>query len=214
MSTKILPASLAVALAITCGTVAAPAQAPPNTEFQIRDISVDYVGAPQYNFGGGPRGKRTSGRSNWLEIEVTFDWQPRGRDEPDYLDDLVITYYVLLDNASRENPEGVLLKGQVAHVSVPQDRGLKSVMYIAPRTIERFFGGKQPATARGALRDVGITIARGGQMVAESSWQGQGAWWEGMSAQDGFVLNKDQSPFAPILWEYYEMIKPEGGGGR
>lgn len=184
---------------------------PANTDFQISKITPDLVTTPEYSVNFGPKNKKVAKNKEFLEIEVSFDWQPREK-EPAFLDELSFNYYILLNNKSRENPEGTLLTGSVTHIAIPQAKGLNSVMYISPRTLERFFAGKPPATASAAVIDVGVTITKQGQLVAEASWKGRGQWWSQFQQVPGYVLNKNETPFAPLAWDYYEAIKSRGPG--
>lgn len=201
---------IAAGLLLAVLPVAASAQQA-NTEFQITKITPDLVTTPEYSFNFGPKNKKVAKNKNFLEVEVTFDWQPRAA-KPEFLDEVTINYYILLNNKDRENPKGTLLVGSVTHVAIPQSKGLNSVMYVSPRTLERFFAGKLPGTATAAVIDVGITITQQGQLVADSSWKGKGQWWSSMQQVPGYVLNKNETPFAPLAWDYYEAIKSRPSG--
>jgi hypothetical protein len=89
---------------------------------------------------------------------------------------------------------------------------MHSVMYVSPRTLERFFAGKAPNNVTAAVVDVGVTITKQGQLVAEASWKGRGQWWSNYQQVSGYVLNKSETPFAPLAWDYYEAIKTKSGG--
>lgn len=188
-----------------------------NTEFYVAKITPQLVTTPEYNFTLGPKGKRTTKNKDWLEVEVSFDWQPRDRKEM-FTDDVTIDYFVLLNNATRENPQGTLLTGAVSHVAIAAGKGMNSVMYVSPRSLERFFDGKAPGTVNAAIKDVGIVIKQKGQPVAQSalfSKIGTGTpWWtaDGFAPTAGFVLNKNETPFAPLLWDYYEAVKASPSG--
>lgn len=199
-----------VVLALLVPGLSALAQ-PLNTEFQIVSITPDIVTTPDYSFSFGPKSKKVPKNKDFLELEVCFDWQPKSK-EPKFLDDLTVTYYVLLNNKSKEFPKGALLTGSVSHVSVPQAKELHSVMYVSPRTLERFFDGKPPGSLGPTVVDVGITITKQGQLVAEKSWKGKGQWWTPLQQVSGFLLNKSESPFAPLAWDYYEMVKTRPAG--
>ena len=183
-----------------------------NTDFKIAKITPDLVTTPDYSFTLGPQGKKVSKNKEWLEAEVSFDWQPRNP-KPEFLDELTINYFILLNDKSRENPQGTLLTGSVTHVAIPQSKALNSVMYVSPRALERFFAGKVPTTASAAVVDVGVTISQQGQPVAELSWKGKGRWWEQQGKPTpGYLLNKNETPFAPLAWDYYEAIKARPAG--
>lgn len=199
------------ALTLSAGLQGQALAQQPNTEFQIVSITPDLVTTPEYSISYGPKNKKVSKNKDFVELEVTFDWQPRAKD-PSFLDDLTLNYYVLLNDKSRENPKGTLLTGSVTHTAIPQAKGMNSVMYISPRTLERFFEGKAPSTINAAIVDVGVTITKQGQLVAEKSWKGKGQWWSALQQVNGYVLNKSETPFAPLAWDYYEAIKARPAG--
>jgi hypothetical protein len=182
----------------------------PNTEFRILRVEPSFLDSPAYS--GTRFDKRGPRAKSWLEVEVTFEWQPRLRD-PKYTDELTFNYYILLRNRSPQYPQGTLLVGSVTHMSIPQEQDMHSVVYVSPRTLERFFDGKLPANAEQALVDVGVTITKQGQEVASTSWKSKsGEWWPQFQQTSGFVLNKNETPFAPLAWDYFEAIKPKSVG--
>jgi hypothetical protein len=184
----------------------------PNTDFKIARITPDLVTTPEFSVNFGPKNTKVSKNKDFIEIEASFDWQPRAKD-PQFLDDLTLNYYVLLNNKSKEYPRGTLLTGAVTHTAIPQGKGLNSVMYISPRTIERFFDGKAPSTVSAAVKDAGVVILKQGQPVADLSWKGSGKWWEKEGEPTlGYLLNKNETPFAPLAWDYYEAIKARAAG--
>jgi hypothetical protein len=183
---------------------------PPNTDYKILKVEPNFLESPSYS---GPRyDKRGARAKSWLEVEVTFEWQPRLRD-PKFTDELTFNYYILLKNKSPQYPVGTLLVGSVTHTSIPQEREMHSVVYVSPRTLERFFEGKIPANAEQALVDVGVTINKQGQQVAATSWKSKtGEWWPQFQQTPGFVLNKNETPFAPLAFDFHEAIKPKSAG--
>jgi hypothetical protein len=201
---------IVTSLLLAAGTLSI-ATAQPAKDFQILKITPDLATTPEYNFAFGPKNKKVQKNKDWLEVEVSFEWQPREQ-KPEFLDELTFNYFILLNNKSRENPGGTLLTGTVTHVAIPQAKGLNSVMYVSPRTLERFFEGKIPSTASSAITDVGVTITKQGQTVAEASWKGRGQWWSALQQVSGYVLNKNDTPFAPLAWDYYEAIKARPAG--
>jgi hypothetical protein len=199
------PLQIMVPALVALSTISAFTQVP-NTEFRILKIEPQFLDSPAYS--GARYDKRGSRAKQWLEVEVTFEWQPRLRD-PKYTDELTFNYYILLKNKSVLYPQGTLLVGSVAHTSIPQERDMHSVVYISPRALERFFDGRVPGNVDQALVDVGVTITKQGQEVAATSWKSRtGSWWPQFQQTTGFVLNKNETPFAPLAWDYYEAIKP------
>ena len=176
--------------------------------FTISKIDPSIVTTPSISYSGATQ--KSSRPKNWMEIEVTFGWQPSAPAIEKYADDIVLDYYVLLANKSPRAPQGTLLTGQVTHMSVPaMQNDLKSVMYLSPRTLERFFDGKIPSSASSAVVDIGVTISRQGQVVAQKSLKSPGIWWPQYQKTSGFLLNKNETPFASLNSDHYEAIKKQ-----
>jgi hypothetical protein len=176
--------------------------------FTISKIEPAIVTTPAISYSGASL--KSSHPKNWMEIEVSFGWQPSPPPAEKYADDIVLDYYVLLANKSAATPQGTLLTGQVTHMSVPaMQNDLKSVMYVSPRAMERFFAGKIPSSAASAIVDIGITISRQGQIVAQKSLKSPGAWWPQYQKTSGFLLNKNETPFASLNTDYYEAVKKQ-----
>ncbi len=204
--TKFLPQILCAAFLAAC----VPAMAQVNTEYKITKVEPALIESPTYS---GPRyDKRGWKAQSWLEVEVTFDWQPRLK-EPKYTDELTFNYYILLKAKTPQAPNGVLLVGSVTHSSIPQGRDMHSVVYVSPRSLERFFDGKVPGTAAALVEVAAVTISKQGQVVAEySGGNFKPQWWTTLQQTPGFVLNKSETPFGPLSWDYYEAIKPKSSG--
>jgi len=187
---------------------------PPNTEFTITKIDTAFQNSPGTSGSGYDKRVRDTGQ--WLEVEVTFNWQPRVL-EPKYLDDLTISYFVLLKNPSKESPAGTLLVGKVEHINVAQGKDLKSVMYVSPKSLQRLFDGKIPVNVKQTVAGAGAELLLGGAVVAGFATDGRGAdkarpwaWWDAEMFKDkksGVLLNKLETPFAPLAWDYHEEIK-------
>lgn len=204
---KLLPSAIFTVLLAT--SLPSPAQQP-NTEFKITKIEPSFQESPTFT---GPRyDKRGARAESWLEVEVTFDWQPRLK-EPKYTEELTVNYYILLANKTPQFPNGALLVGSVNLASIPQKKDMHTVVYVSPRSLERLFDGKPPTNAAQGVADIGVTMSKQGQVVATTSWKSKtGEWWPRFQQTPGFVLNKNETPFAPLAWDYYEAIKPKGPG--
>jgi len=178
--------------------------------FVISKIEPAIVTTPVISYSGATQ--KPSRPKSWMEIEVTFSWQPTGPMNPTdkYADDIVLDYYVLLSNKSSSSPQGTLLTGQITHISVPaMQNDLKSVMYVSPRTLERLFDGKIPSSASSAIVDIGVTISRQGEVVAQKSLKSAGVWWPQYQKTSGYLLSKNETPFASLNSDYYEAVKKQ-----
>ena len=161
-------------------------------EYDVKKVDVSFVSTPEYQVN--PPAKQVRSQK-WMVIDVTFDAKP------EFTDELGLNYYVLF--AKR------LFVGHISHVSIQKGRELHSVAYISPKSIAQILGGKQPNGSD--LENVSVTITKPGisETVSAKSWKpAVGEWWGRMKQEEGFVLNKLQTPFAPLSWDYYEALKP------
>ena len=92
--------------------------------------------------------------------------------------------------------------------------GLHSVMYISPKTLMRVMQKKQINIAALPITQVTVTITKPGvaAVLAMGNLKGAGRaeWWTTMKQEEGFLINKSETPFAPLNWDYYETVKPAG----
>src|SRR6266581_5148710 len=169
----------------------AGAQTPTATDFQITKIAKNLISTPQFAYTGGEQ-HPTNQRDRWLEVEVEFAATPTLTDE------LTFRYYILFN--------GNLLTGEVTHVKIPAGRERRSVMYVPPRTLARFANNRP--IAENSCQNVAVQIVQQGTVKAEASLnRAPPQWFAALPQISGFVLNKDQTPFAPIYWDRYQQIK-------
>src|SRR5207253_911908 len=108
-------------------------------------------------------------------------------------------YFVLLN--------GKLLTGEVTHTNVAAGRENRSVMYASPRTLARFLG--RNALSPNSVQNIAVQILQKGVLKDELSLsRTAGQWYAAVPALNGFLLNKNETPFAPLYWDRYEQIKP------
>lgn len=158
--------------------------------YSIKQVAPALVRSPDYTITGSPH---TSRPENWLEVEVTFEA------DVEWTDELTFKYYILVG--------GKCLTGEVTHVTIPKGRDLHSVMYISPRALLRVLNGKQAQLT--SIENVGVQILKQGALVDTKSAKPtpQPQWWQNMQQTPGLVLNKAETPFAPLFWDRYEAIK-------
>ena len=115
----------------------------------------------------------------------------------EWTDELTLKYYILFNNR--------LLTGEVTHTNI--HRGLnRSVMYVLPVAIARF-AGNRPLLPN-MIPNVAVQIVQGGAVKDELSLsRAPGQWFAALPPISGFVLNKNETPFAPLFWDRYAQIK-------
>jgi len=161
-------------------------------DFDLKKVDVSFVSTPEFMTNPPARVVHAQ---KWMVIEATFDAKP------DFTDELDFTYYILFANR--------LFVGHISHVSIQKGRELHSVAYMSPKAIAQILEGKQPTGSD--LANVSVTIGKPGisEPISIKSWKpATGQWWAKMKQEDGFVLNKLQTPFASLSWDYYETLKP------
>lgn len=212
------PATVLPALFLAlCAT---PLEAQVKPEFTIKKIEANLVETPQLQAGAYRKQQPGAARPlPWLEIDVNFERDEVSKDDPKYTEDLTVSYYILLNNGPlNADKQPTLLTGTTTISDVPHGKGLHTAAFVSPQTLGRFFDGKPPASAQQAVFDVGVTISNSTGVVAIASSksadvakQGKG-WWEseaGMTKVTGRVLEKSQTPFAPLAWDYFVPSKPK-----
>lgn len=179
---------LAFALILIASAARLPAQ---GREFQLIKITKNLIATPEFTYAGAQQFPPTE-RNLWLEAEVEFAAAPA------YTDELTFKYFVLYN--------GKLLSGEVTHTNIAAGRENRSVMYVSPRTLARF-GTNRPFTLN-AVQNIAVQIVQQGAVKDELSLaRATAQWFARMPAAPGFLLNKDETPFAPLYWDRYEQIK-------
>lgn len=164
-----------------------------NAEFVIKKVDVDFVPTPDFQVNANPI-RPTGQPKKWAKVDVTFEAVP------EYSDEVAINYYVLLADH--------LMVGHVNHVNVARGRDLHSVMFISPQVLDRISKGNKGLN-KTSFTNIAVTIGTGPAMSAVNYKPGaRGEWWATMKQEDGLLLNKSETPFAPLGWDYYEATKP------
>jgi hypothetical protein len=190
-----------VSVALGCVSIAfaqVPTGAQPQDvagNFQIVKITRDLITAPQFTYVGGLQ-ITTNQRDLWLQVETEFN------SATDVAGDVVFKYYVAIN--------GRVLTGEVTHVNIMAGRGLRSVIYANPKVLARFNGGR--AVTATNIQNVAVQIVQQGTVKDESSMMRapNPKWFTTLPQVPGLLLNKNETPFAPLYWDRYEQIKTIG----
>jgi hypothetical protein len=178
--------SIAALFAISC---VADAQTPVGPgSVKLGKVQPSVVKTPEFQLTSGPQ-KRSKSK-DWLEVEVEFETQP------EMIDELTFKYTIAI--------EGKLLDGEVTHVSIPKGKDHFSVMYVSPSALAKLTGNK-PLTGA-SIENVWVDVLHQGQKLAPTANYKPGAP-KNVPHLTGMVLNKDQTPFAPLFYDRYEAIK-------
>jgi hypothetical protein len=164
------------------------------TAFTITKISKDLITMPQYSYSGGLQ-IQANQRDLFLQVETEFSATGEAAD------DVTLKYFVAIN--------GQVLSGEVVHANILPGKGLRSVMYASPKMLARLNGGR-PITAN-LIQNIAVQIVQGGAVKDEANLTRAAAqWYAALPKAPGLLLNKNETPFAPLYWDRYEQIKPSG----
>ncbi len=170
------------------------AQAPRGGDFQITKITRNLIASPEFNYSGAET-FRANERDRWLAVDVEFAALP------EFTDEVTFKYYIMV--------EGKLLTGEVTHVNIAGGKELHSVMYVPPRTLAHIVGNR--ALTANSVQNVAVQLLLKGEVKDELSLvRLRPQWFSALPAITGLVLNKNETPFAPLYWDHYEQIRPAG----
>ena len=166
----------------------APAAPVTPASIKLGKVMPEGVKSPEYQIVGGPQKRSKIG--TWLEIEVEYETKA------DEIPELKFDYVVAIENK--------LATGSVTYIAIPKGRDHFAVMYIAPRALEKLTDGKQ--FNAGSLQNVWVTVSTGdGVKLGETALKPGPIPNVGRIA--GLILNKNETPFAPLFYDRYEAIK-------
>ena len=192
---------ISTVLAVSLGSLAMVQAQQPQIEpgaIKINNVAVNILDTPTFSVRG--TSKRVPRSKQWIEIETEFETALP------YIPELTFKYFVAIDG---ENTQAVLT-GSVTHISITEgsEKVKYSSMYIAPQTIAAVLQGR--SSFRPDLVDQAtVQIFYQGQQLAEASAnpRPEGPWWTSLRQMDGLLLKKNETPFAPLWWDRYEVIK-------
>lgn len=154
---------------------------------KVGRVEISAPSTPEYQITGG-QGKRYK-LGKWLEFEVSYDTVPVE------IDELTFKFTAQIENK--------LLDGDVTYVNIPEGRDHYAVMYISPKSLNKLTGGKPLTPA--AIQNAWVEVSRQGQVLARVSHRPGNP--PNVPHITGMLLNKTQTPFAPLYYDRYEEIK-------
>ncbi|MGQ9662731.1 MAG: hypothetical protein ACUVWX_10425 [Kiritimatiellia bacterium] len=158
-----------------------------------------YVRTPDY------RTNMSQGRKppqDWVQILLTFETYP------DWIDELIVQFYALAATTDAGKQKFSFYRKNLRHTDVERDREHLSAVYLPPRAVKRY----------GDLIAVAVEISYQGKVIASKSIESiklPQEWWkdpvvvqnENVTARDGYLLGRSETPFALIAVDDYEMAR-------
>jgi hypothetical protein len=181
---KFLIAFLAGVAALTA-TSSAQALSP--ASIKLGKVEISAPSTPEYQITGGQNKRYKVGK--WLEFEISYETIP------EEIPELTFKYTALI--------EGKLLDGEVTYVNIGKGRDHYAVMYLSPKSIEKLTNGK--ALTPASIANVWVEVSNQGQVLGREAHKAQNQ--PNLPRVTGMLLNKIQTPFAPLFYDRYEEIK-------
>lgn len=160
----------------------------------------NFVKTPEYKTNA-PRG--ISPQKEWFRIITEYDTAP------EWIDELTFQYFILSLTTVDRAPSYSIFRVAVRYSDIAAGRGHLSTAFLHPKALERF----------GEVVAVAVEILHEGRVIAEETdvrgSQIPPDWWqnpqvtesETVTARNGYLLDRSQSPFALINIDDYEFIK-------
>lgn len=165
--------------------------------FAIRTITLSTPKTPEYNTQANDSQTKRYTLGTWLQVDVEFSSTAHAAE--------VGLHYSILIN-------GTNLVADQTLVDVNPGQSLFTTVFVAPRTLTTLLRG-QPLTPN-AVQNIDVQILRPGvtMPLANKMLKDGPAFYQTAPQVPGFVLNKSQTPFAPLWYDHYEVIKDTSAG--
>ncbi len=191
------------------GQAPAPAgQTLPAVKVDIKRVTVSEQPTPQFS-ASNVKDKRWRPK-NWIEVDVEFDIQvpaDAGGRNGSY-SGLQLNIYLALQHTTKDGKREVA-QGTLDLLSVPAGETCHALAYISPASMRAIFM-KDTVTASTDIQGWGVEFIAEGQRVAADAKPVNGPWWEktdALAILPGLLLNKLQTPFAPLWGDYDVPVK-------
>jgi hypothetical protein len=196
---------LACSLALS-GAAFSQLTASKDNKFDVDDPQFTELQSPTISDGNSKKFRP----KEWLEVEVKLKVQKLKEEPKDkYLDQITVNWNIVVKGQDRK---AYKITKKVTHVNIPTDEEVYVSIYISPNTLKRITG--KDKASKNDLEAIGGEIELNGEMVGYFSHGQKAGWWtkelKGVEATQKFpLLDKTQTPFAPLWYDRYAEVKPK-----
>lgn len=173
---------------------------------RILDLDIQHKESPEFQAMSNPRATR---EYKWCQI--TVEYEARGG-QRGWLDEVALDWYVFI---SPKSAKPFLLKRSVTYVDVETAKGAAhhAVIYIRPAFIRRYYGDDRIGKSDIAVYLRTKVNGEDSDTFQESKSKSlRGSWWEAreprVNVRDDELMTRDETPFAPLDYDFYEHLKP------
>ena len=148
---------------------------------------------------------------DWLEIETKLNLSLSPEPVSKTCDKVTVKWYIAVKNAEKSGTF-LLLTKDIDYVNVPLSEDIYCSVYLSPSSIKRLTGLDR--SGKSAVEYVGYEVLVNGEKVAQETSKGKVGWWsmasDKISRSDKVpLLNKAETPFAPMWWDRYAEVSAE-----
>lgn len=202
--------SLFVATAIQAQAPAEEGKPLPGVKVKIKRVNVNEQQTPQYNVSTGNAPAKRWRAKNWIEVDIEFDIDlpaTAGGRKGSY-PMMQVNIFLALQHMNADNKRQVI-QGTLDLVNIPAGETCHALAYVSPAAMRQIFE-KDFVTATSDIQGWGVEFVAEGQVIAADSSVGKSPWWEkteNFAMLGGMLLNKLQTPFAPLWGDYDVPVK-------
>lgn len=169
--------------------------------------SFDDIPSPEF---GGVKSKAFKPK-DWLEIEAKLNISLSPEPPTKTCDKITVKWYIAVKNAEKSGTF-LLFTKDIDYVNVPVSEEIYCSVYLSPSSIKRLTGADR--AGKSAVEYVGYEVLINGEKVAQETSKGKPGWWavasDKISRSDKVpLLNKAETPFAPMWWDRYAEVSAE-----
>ena len=167
----------------------------------------DDIPSPEF---GGAKNKAFKPK-DWLEIETKLNISLSPEPATKTCDKITVKWYIAVKNAEKSGTF-LLFTKDIDYVNVPVSEEVYCSVYLSPSSIKRLTGFDR--AGKSAVEYVGYEVLINGEKVAQETSKGKPGWWNAasdkISRSDKVpLLNKAETPFAPMWWDRYAEVSVE-----
>lgn len=167
----------------------APAPAGSRPPLAIRKIDGNKEPTPVYS----TKGPAATARArDWFRVYIEYDT------EVEWIDELNMTFYVLVKGRTKDVAPYTLFKGETSYIHIQMGKKHVADMFLHPNLISRY----------GDVERVAVEVRQGGRVIERAGKPALTApWWEQLSPVTGALVDRSRSPFSLIDIDAFELIK-------
>lgn len=179
--------------------------------FKFKKVEIATQKAPDFTLKGGTTDKRWKAK-DWIEMDFEIDVKPpKAAKDLKFYDEITIKYYAYLIPTDVKKQK--VLTVDVHYVNIPVDEVIHSVVYISHSTIVNITGDKN--VDKNLIKYFGAEVTYAGKLAGLHTSSGTAAnpWWKSdktPALEEGRLLPKSKTPFAPLWYDHYMEEKLEG----